>query len=362
MKNNLIIIMVMAIVIFGCKNEEEIVPAKVIPVTVTKVEQVNISIPVITSGKIKADAETVLSFKTGGIVKQIYVDEGETVRKGKLLAELNLSEMNAQVLQANAAFDKAERDFERIGSLYKDSVVTLEQYQNVETAYNMSKANLNIAQFNMDYSKIKAPTNGKIYKKFVEVNELVSPGAPIIIFGSTDDSWIIKVGVTDKHISKLKLMDKANINLDAHPAETFSAIVSEIASSASQFTGTYEIELTLNNTTKNIVSGMIANVEIFPSEKVNCFLLPVKALVNANGNIADVYTVSGDGVHVEKINIEIGSMIEDKVIINRVDNSFDKVILDGVEYLTDNSKIRIVTTEDLIQETVIKSPEKTNNE
>ena len=342
MKIRISMILILSIVLFSCKTEDEIIPEKIIPVRVANVERAEISIPIITSGKVYAKEEMTLSFKTGGIVRNILVNEGESVKKGAVLAEIDLSEINASVVQVRSAFAKNKRDLTRIKSLYADSVVTLEQYQNTETAFDVAKANLDIAEFNLTYSKIIAPTNGKIYKKFAEVNQLVAQGSPILMFGSSESTWIVKAGITDIDISKIRLKDSAKIFLDSHPNETFSGIVTEIAGSANPMNGTFEIELSINKNNRNIISGMVAKIEIIPSDLSKVVLIPTNSLVNANGNIAHIYTLSEDRKRVRKISVEVGQIINEKVLINLGDMNVNEIITDGAEYLFDGAMVKIV--------------------
>ncbi|MDX1702517.1 MAG: biotin/lipoyl-binding protein, partial [Melioribacteraceae bacterium] len=156
---------ILILVVLNCSDEESKVDSeKTIPVTLVEIEESPISIPIIASGKVQAQKEIKLAFKTGGVIENLYANEGDQIKKGELLANINLQEINAQVIQAESAFKKAERDYARIEALYKDSVVTLEGYQNTKTALDVAEANLNIARFNQDYSTIVAPTNGRIYK------------------------------------------------------------------------------------------------------------------------------------------------------------------------------------------------------
>ncbi len=345
MKNVLIFIICMLVVFWSCNKVEEKQIEKNIPITLTKVEKKEISIPIITSGKVSAQLETILSFKTGGIVKNIFVNEGEKVKKGQILACLDLSEINAKVSQANEALKKVERDFERVNSLYKDSVVTLEQFQNSKTALNVAKSNYEIAEFNLSYSKIKAPANGRILRQFVEENQLVSPGTPIIQFGKTSDNWITKIGVSDKNVSKINLGDKAEIKLDSYPNDIIVGDVTEIASSANPISGTYEIEISFKTDLK-VLSGMIAEVKIFTSKKKFGYLVPISAIVEAEYNKASLFILSKDRNSAKKIDIELGEIIEDKVLVNSQNFELDEIILSGVEYLANGTAIKIIDKKD----------------
>ncbi len=342
MKKILLYLFLLLFVFTSCKNDDKKNEVeKSIPVKIEKIEVKNIIIPIHTSGKISSQSEMKLSFKTGGIVKRVFVKEGETVKHGQVLAQLDLSEIKAKVNQAKAAFNKAERDFNRVKSLYKDSVVTLEQLQDVTTGLDVAKSNLEIANFNLNHSKIIAPSNGRILKRFVEENELVAPGTPIIIFGSKGNSWIMKVAVTDKDIAKVKLKDSASVSIDALPDEIFNAKVSQVASAANPYTGTFEIELSLNGNPK-LVSGMIASAEIFSSTINNAKVIPIKSLVDADGKNGSVFVPVNNNTNAKKINIEITGIVGNNVIVKNGLDSIKEVITDGVEYLTDGQKIRII--------------------
>ena len=119
--------------------------ASVVPVRLATVQQVSRAELVVASGLVSSSEEARLSFKVGGIINKLYVGEGQTVRKGQLLATLNLTEINAQVAQAELAHEKAGRDLGRVIKLYADTAATLEQLQNATTGNSAAKQNLTIA-------------------------------------------------------------------------------------------------------------------------------------------------------------------------------------------------------------------------
>ncbi len=106
------------------------------------------------TGVVQSDTEAKPSFKTGGVIARTYVEEGDYVSKGQLLAQLNMTEIDAQATQAKFAVEKAMRDQQRVENLYRDSIATLEQFQNAGTAVEMAKKSLQIAEFNVAYSQM----------------------------------------------------------------------------------------------------------------------------------------------------------------------------------------------------------------
>ena len=199
--------------IIACKESTQKTSPEIARVRVVKVDKMKMSFPVHSSGLVVSDKEVKLSFKTGGIIEAIYADNGTSVKKGTLLATLNLSEIEAQVTQVTNGYNKAVRDYNRAKNLYTDSVVTLEQLQNAESAVNISKANMEIAAFNKNHSKIFAPDNGIILKRLVESNEIIAPGYPVFLFGTTGKHWKIKTGLADRDFVRTMPGDSASVSL-----------------------------------------------------------------------------------------------------------------------------------------------------
>ena len=170
-----------------------------IPVRTVDVQQRNISLPIHASGILSSSAEQRLSFKIGGVIRKIYVDEGDVVRAGQLLAILDKTEIDAQVAQAQQGLAKAERDLQRVQGLYDDSSATLELLQNATTGRDIAKETARIAQFNQQYAEIRATRGGKIIKKLMNEGEITGPGTPVfVLFETGKDDWVVKINVSDR--------------------------------------------------------------------------------------------------------------------------------------------------------------------
>jgi len=309
-----------------------------VPVRTEVVKEQMLSFPVRTSGRLTAKTESKLSFKTGGIIKRIYVDEGQSVREGQLLAELNLSEIEPKARQADLALQKAERDYERAENLYKDSVATLEQFQDAKTALEYAQSNNEIAKFNLDYSEIRAPGNGKILKRVSEPNEIVGPGQPIFLFASTESSWVVRSNVTDKDIVNIRLNDSATIEFDAYPAKTFHGSITETGNMADPYTGTYELEIRMKQQPELLVSGFIVKVTIYPSRTSRKMIqIPAEAVQEVNGIKGNVWLIK-DGKPVRQ-EIEIYSITDMGIIVSSGLVEGDEIITDGGEYVREGSEI-----------------------
>ncbi|MBN1561576.1 efflux RND transporter periplasmic adaptor subunit [candidate division KSB1 bacterium] len=321
------------------KSDTAAAPQKTVPVKLAEVRRAMIALPIHGSGTLFAPQQIRLSFKTGGIVERINVREGEDVRKGQVLAQLNLDEIDAQVGQAQSAYDKANRDDERITNLYAEGVVTLEQKQNVNTQLEVAAANLRIAQFNLEHSTITAPADGKILRRFVEPNELVGPGTPVFYFGSGREEWLVRIGVPDRDIIKIRLGDPALVTFDVYPEVEFHARVTGIAQAADPQNGTFEVEIALDAGGHRLAAGFVGRVVITPEEKIESTLIPAAALVDAHGDVGAVFTVVGD--RAVKVPVRIGAIYEESIIVLAGLDGHEKVVAAGAPYLKTGDEVKV---------------------
>ena len=326
----------------ACKQADQ--PAtsenQLIRVKTQAVEYREYQVAVRASGLLSTATEMKLSFKTGGIISQLHVREGTSVHRGEVLAELDLSEIRAQVNQAQIGLEKSTRDLKRAENLYRDSVVTLEVYQNAESAWEVARSQVQIANFNLEHSRIKAPTDGKIQKILVESSEVIAPGHPAILFASTENDWVVRASLSDKDIVKLSLGDSAKIHMDAFPGVPFRAEVVELGTIADPVTATYETELHILQSLPGFRTGFISRADIYPSTVNRSLVLPIHSLIDATDNSAFIY-VFEDGA-VEKRRIRTGAILGEEVVILEGLSEGEEIVTDGAKYLREGSEVEVM--------------------
>ncbi len=331
----------MVLLALSCQNNQtpKTEPLEV-KVRVRTVEKRPYAEPVRSSGVLATRKESLLSFKTGGIIDEIPVKEGAMVDQGQLLARLKMDEIDSRVRQARLAYEKARRDFSRAENLYRDSVATLEQYQDVRTLLQVRKSDYEIAVFNQEYSEVRAPARGKILKKLQEENEMVRAGMPLFLFGSLDNDWIVRLNVTDADFIRLNPSDSASLQFDAYNGQSFSGRVTELVSAADPYTGTYEVEVLLDDTPGKLAPGFVARAEIYPATRDSFLFLPVEAIIEGSEEKGMVY-VARDSI-AERHEVTIHRITDQGVYLRDGLQPGDPVIIEGGEYIKRNSTIRIV--------------------
>jgi membrane fusion protein, multidrug efflux system len=321
------------------KAEESANPVESNPVVNTAaVKAISYSDHVRVSGRIMFNNEYKMSFKTSGIVDDVFVKEGQFIKKGTLMASLKLDEIESKVKQAEIAFDKAQRDLSRATALYADSVVTLEQVQNAKTQLQNTEMNLQTAKFNLEHSRIVAPANGIVQKVLVKENEMSGPGNPALIFGADDKGKVLIANIADADVVKIAIGDSACLQFDPYPESVFSGQLREIAGMANPTTGTYELKIQVNDSDSQLRSGFIGSASLKSSQINNWKEIPVEALVSSEKRIGQVYILE-DGV-AKKRTVKIERLLEGKLIVSEGLSEGDKVVSSGHHRLTgDNIKV-----------------------
>ncbi len=318
-------------------NDSEIIPVKIIPINQEAVGQ-----SIHASGIFTTEDETYLGFKIGGIIQNILVKEGDAIKAGQLLATLNLTEIKSQVQQAQIGVEKAERDFKRAGNLYKDSVATLEQFQNSKTALDVAKQQISVLKFNQNYAEIRALKSGYVLKKLANDGQVVGPGTPILMVNGATNNWVLKVGLSDQDWASVSIGDQATVTIDTEKDQNFSATIRAKSEGVDPITGTLWVTLKTNGIpAKKIALGIFGKANIQPKKKTNAWVIPFDAVVEGNENEGFIF-ITKDEKTAEKIQVKISGMAHGKVYVTQGLEDVKGIITSGNAYLNDGSAIKII--------------------
>ena len=290
----------------GSKDKKHVADnTPAIAVTTSQVEANNNSPFLSVSGKIQASNSADLSTRMMGYVNKVHVNVGDKVKEGQLLVSINNSDLqakraqvNAGITEATAAFNNAQKDYNRFKNLFADNSASQKELDDMTANFNMAKARLESAnqmknEINAQfvYSNITAPFSGVITSKNVEAGNMANPGAPLISM-ETPGSFEVMAMVPESEISEIEKGTVVDV-LVKSIGKTIKGKVIEVSSSAKHTGGQYLVKIALDNTDAKILSGMFTTVQ-FPVErkaKSAMVLIPMEAIVT-NGQLSGVYTPS----------------------------------------------------------------------
>ena len=332
----------------GCGAEQQDDAMETPPAAVRAVPAASVAVTAQTRavGVLAPRDEIRLAFKVGGVVDSVRVESGDVVRKGQVLAELKRAEVDATVSQAVEGVEKARRDLERARQLRIDEVATEEQVQDLTTAYNVARSNLDAARFNARFARIEAPADGIVFERMVEGGELVQPGQPVVVLGSTASGWVVRVGLADRDAVRMEPGAPAQVTFDAFPGRAFAGKVTRIGAAADRVTGTFEIEVEVQPQGARFARGLVARVSLplapLPDVAATATVVPLTALVEADGQRATVYVLDREKNVARRKDVTLGPLLGEQVIVTAGLTSGEPVITDGAAWLTDGRSVRVV--------------------
>ncbi|MEJ0036230.1 MAG: efflux RND transporter periplasmic adaptor subunit [Gammaproteobacteria bacterium] len=334
--------LLLTLVLAACGKPPEQTAALPTPVRVQAATVGPATPPIATNGIVAIKGEMKLSFKVAGVIKSIRVREGQEVKKGDRLADIELAEVNAQVEQARQLADKAKRDIERGERLYNDQVISLEQLQDLRTQASVAQAQLNGAEFNRGYAVITAPGDGVVLRKLAEERELVPAAQTVLILGTRDRGYVVRAALSDREIVQLKMGDPAEIRMDAYPDWSIAGSLTEIAGAADSRSGMFPVEVRFDSVPVALASGLVAklNLHSSASRQRQLTYVPIGAVVEGNGDRATVFVV--DGGRAKRRVVRVAFIGPEAIALDEGVKPGERVVTDGALYLQDDEPIEIV--------------------
>jgi HlyD family secretion protein len=281
--------------------------AKKTAVQVSKVKKGEIISTVSAPGNVKAETEVQISAYVMGKISRLPVKEGDRVKKGQVLVQIDPANYAAQVKQAKASLELAQANlaqseliYKRNQELFGKGLLSQEGFEQVTTDYRLNQArltqaeaSLEQAQDNLDKTTITSPINGIVVQLNVEVGEVVVTGtmnnAGSVIMTVADMSQMeVESQVDESDVRDIKVGQPAEIEVDAIVGKAFKGLVSEVgnaavtttsASSSSAASVNYTVKIRFMDKSDQLKSGMSANVEITTASKKDILLIPIQSVV-----------------------------------------------------------------------------------
>lgn len=343
--SRLALLLLPATLLLAACGDEALPPPAGQPVRLSAVGATAATETISASGLVRAREELALAFKTGGIVREITVEAGQSVRAGQLLAALEMPELDAQVTQAEEAVAKAERDLARARSLRARGLIALQAEQDAQTQHEVAAAVLTAARFNREHAVIISPADGVVLQKRSEARETVAPGQPVLVVGRADRGWVLRAGLSDRDAVRVRPGAAASVTLDAWPGQRLAGRVRTVAAASDPRTGTVEVEVALPASGLRLVSGLVGRVTLAPAAaraRAATLTAPLGALLEGNAGSAHVFVLAADGRHVERRTVRTGTLEADRIEILAGLAPGEQVVSEGAAWLNHGDAVRIL--------------------
>ncbi len=339
-----------------------------IPVEVAHPQRADISAYFETTTRIVAEKRVEVLSKGTGMCTSVNAEEGDRVKEGTVLAELDKTEMDAQMRQTLIQVEQRKTAFQIAERSLAEGIGAPVERDNTKFAYDQAKALLEINQAQLKHQTITAPIGGVVTKRNVQEGLLVSPGMPVFSIVDTD-SYVLPIQVPEKELSRLSVGQEARVRVDTTEGVEFTAKLRRINPSVDPLSGTVKVVLdfTAEDKTK-LRDAAFARVRLVMETHKSALVVPKDAVIEENGRMY-LMTVLPEGqadgqgqtaptaapdpaVKTEAAayvaqRVEVKTGLEDSnniEILNGVDDNTQVVVL-GQHTLKQNSHVTITSAE-----------------
>ncbi|HNY69223.1 MAG TPA: efflux RND transporter periplasmic adaptor subunit [Syntrophorhabdus sp.] len=302
-------------------------------------------------GTLNPFEEVTVSAEIEGVIRSVKVEEGSQVSKGMLLAAIDDSDYSLEVKRADAVFKQAEAtlentrlEFKRKDVLYKEELVTKQQYDDVTTRLSLAeaeveraKASLSLARLKLSKTKITSPLACVIKEKRVSAGDFVRNGTPLFII-IQPNPLKLRFTVPEKDVGRLRVNQEVMLRVDGFAEAEFKGRVNIVFPNVEEKTRTLQVEALVPNNNGLLKPGLFAKVILYTSGERDTIVVPVTALLY-EGEKVRVFVTEGDRAkeRVVKLGSKYGEFME---IIEGVKTG-EKVVFMGQQNLSEGAKVSI---------------------
>jgi multidrug efflux system membrane fusion protein len=338
---------------------EETPPTPPLPVTVADVAGVAGSGGLRYTAGIRPDVQVDVAFRVGGYVEDLLqvrgadermrpVQDGDFVRRGTVLARVRDREYRDGVTQAQATLTQARADFDRVAQLFENRSASKADYDAAYARYRASEAQHDQAEQSLADCALRAPLDGYVLRRSVEVGTLVSPGAAAFSVGDLRSVKVV-FGVPDVLVGSMTPGASQAVAVEAVPGQAFRGRITRVAPSADPSSRVFEVEVTIPNADARLKSGMIASLEVAgPAAPTGApaALVPLNAVVRPPGD-ANAYAVfvvesAGAGQVARLRRVRLGDVSGNMIQVIAGLQGGERVVVRGATLAVDSGAVRII--------------------
>ena len=308
-----------------------------IPVQVVAAKKDDISLYLMQTTTIEAERVVEILAKVSGEVVKLPAEEGNRVKKGDLLAQLNEAELKINFIRAKASLETDQSVYNRSKDMLERNFIAKEDYEAARLQYESSKAAYEEASLQLEYTSIRAPFDGVVTVRNIELGQRVNQNQSLFILGDFSPLRA-KIYVPEKDISRIYTGMSAKIEIEAEPEEEFTGVVKMISPIVDPESGTSKVTIDIDDDRGKLKPGMFASVFITTETHTNTLVIPKRSLV-LESDLDQVY-IFQNGV-AKKVTLKLGFTSGDFVEVLNGLQEGDLVVTAGQDGLREGLPLRI---------------------
>src|SRR5271165_1720183 len=376
----------------GCSRDPKIAADQPVPVQLRAPHSLHEPASVSASGSVEANVTALTAFQVGGRVARVYAEEGQFVKQGQPLAELDCSDyrnayeaaagqaaaaeatalqarngVRAQELeQARVDFERAQDEYQRQKYLYDHQSLPANDFHKIEAVYLASQqrydmaregarveekqatqgqahaagGQLSEARKHLGDCQLRAPISGFVGMKKADVGDTVSAGNPV--FSVLDlDPVKVRVGIPEAEIAKVHNGARADVTIPSLNNGEFAGKVEAVGYSADSVSRTFTTKIAIPNPTHVLRAGMISEARVYDSVMIDVLTVPTVAVVHDLRGLPLIYVYDGTRQRVFARRVELGGLIGDEVELRSGLRPDEQIVVAGQQNVHEGTQVSI---------------------
>jgi membrane fusion protein (multidrug efflux system) len=394
---NIIAVSLFGLAMISCERqrpqEKDIDREPVIVVRVQRPDRIRHPVFVLGSGTVEAVQTADLGFQVPGRVAHVLADEGQSVRKGQVLAELDAAEYEyglqasegqagvaqaalekaqagtrpEELEQARAAYDRAENEYQRYRQLYERKSMAPVDFAKVEAGFRAAKAQYEMAQNgarkedraaassavkqalaqvdagrkHVSDTRLVSPMDGVVARRGIDPGEMVNAGMPVFSVIDLNPARV-RVGIPEADIGRIRVGQAAHLSIPALGGSEFKGTVELVGVAADPNSRTFTAKIAVPNPGLKLKAGMIAEASVEASGFVNAVVIPGEAIVHDPQGSTLVYVYDPDRHRVHARRVDTGPVIERGVEVSSGLSGGELVVVAGQHKIREGSPVEVM--------------------
>ncbi|MCI0694428.1 efflux RND transporter periplasmic adaptor subunit [candidate division KSB1 bacterium] len=311
-----------------------------VPVQVEAVTRADISTFLLNTTTLQAEREVEVLAKVSGQVGKLLAEEGDVVRAGQALAQLDEQELILQLRESEIRAQTAKSNFERTKNMFEKNLVSKENLEDMRYQYESAQAAYETAKLKVDYTDIRSPIAGVVTGRLIELGQRVNLNQAVFRVADFDPLRAV-IHVPERDMRQVRVGQQARITAEALTGNEFSGKVRMISPIVDPASGTMKVTIDINDRTGLLKPGMFVTTFIITETHADALVIPKKALILESD--ADQVYVYDNGV-ARKVTLQLGFQESDRVEVLSGLNEGEQVVTVGQEGLREGLPIRISGT------------------
>ena len=359
MKSNIyisIIILATALLTVSCNGEvDESInnynAARVMPVETVTIETDSFDDYIRLTGTVEALEDATISAETSGRILSIR-DRGERIGRGDILAQLDDRVIRAQYDAAKTGYELADDTFNRLESLYADSIISTQDFRSARAQRDQSRAQLELTEKQLRDSRIEAPFSGRIEERMVRSGELLNPGMPVVRLVNTERVRIL-TGIPERYSGEITEGSEVMIHFKSLGIEPRQSLITYAGNVIDPDTRTYTIEIELNNSDERIKPEMVVDLQVKRTTLEDVMIIPRTAVIRDEVGASVFRSNSVNGRKMaELVSVRTGSTSGSLIqILDGLDQG-DEIVVSGMRTLSIGDELNVLFNETSLERAI----------